>query len=474
MAGRVNLNVPPRLIESARAAQYANREAQGARELARRIESKVRQQRQAAKRAQSQSQTIDGQGAVFDAPALKRVPRIWRKRRPLGGSRYGVGWLHIGESYTVTSNVNNSTNNDWSNGQPGGPWFYTTPGIGPTTLYNTVQNTASASLELVITAGTGSGETWRQARHTINFSTTGSGFDNQTWSSIEDVANNEYRYQYVSQYLRTGSHNFSARLWYSLFPAGESSTVLVVSIVQFGRSGWISDTGVVTTTGNAQSSQSTTVGGSNSPGGVSVQSTKQISFLITDSSVIELTHPLPVFRQKEIDRLLALEQQTTGTLIGIDTNLGNPLIIESHQRSLGIYSGSPPWNLGSETTSSVTFETIASDGTFLTISPQQAKASYAAFSGNSEIPVLGYKRDDPLATSTPTTERGVFGIIPGASVTAPVTAEMLAAGLDDEQVQEPGPNAENRTEPVGMIVAYDYHGGTYCRDQLARLGITLP
>ena len=95
MAGRVNLNVPPRLIESARAAQYANREAQGARELARRIESKVRQQRQAAKRAQPQAQAADGQGAVFDAPALKRVPRIWRKRRPLVGYKYGTAYLTL-------------------------------------------------------------------------------------------------------------------------------------------------------------------------------------------------------------------------------------------------------------------------------------------------------------------------------------------------------------------------------------------
>ena len=102
MAGRVNLNVPPQLIESARAAQYANREAQGARELARKIESKVRQQRQAAKRAQPQAQTIDGQGAVFDAPALKRVPRIWRKRRPLvGGNGYGIGYIASYETNTI-------------------------------------------------------------------------------------------------------------------------------------------------------------------------------------------------------------------------------------------------------------------------------------------------------------------------------------------------------------------------------------
>jgi hypothetical protein len=388
--------------------------------------------------------------------------------------KYGVGWLHIGQNYTVTSNFTEATSPAWSNGVPGDTWYYDLPGTEPTTYRSDTSTFFSASLELVITVGIGSGEAYRQARHTLNFSYSASGFDEETWSSIEDVAANTYFYKHEEQSLSTGTNNFSARLWYGLFPAGNSSTVLVVSIVQFSRSTWLNDTGVVTTIGTVQSSQTTVVGGASSLGSVSAQSTKQISFLITESSITELTHSLPIFIQKEVNRLLALEQETTGTVIGLRSDLSNPLVTEARLASLGIYSGSPPWDLRSLATSSVIFETIASDGTFLNITPQQAKASYAAFSGNTEIPVLGYKRDDPSAAITPTTERGVFGIIPGASVTAPVTAEMLAAGLDDEQVQEPGPNAENRTEPVFMIVAYDYHGGTYCRDQLAALGITLP
>lgn len=384
MAGRVNLKVPPRLIESARAAQYANREAQGARELARRIENKVRQQRQAAIRARPQAQTADGQGAVFDAPALKRVPRIWRKRRPLVGGRYGVGWLHVGESYTVTSSQ-------------------------------------TASLELVITVGTGSGEIWRQARHTVNY-------------SRSDF-----------------SSNFHALSQVNLFPAGQSDMALVISITQFLHTFNFSGPG----------------------GSFNAINTRQISLLITDDSITELAHPVPVYAQRQIDYWEA-NGPFPGLIYLTPFNISSSIGID-YFNLLGLAGSSISIvGLGSNCSSSI-YETISTNGDwYQNYSPQQAKASYAAFSGNAEIPVLGYKRDDPSVASTPTTERGVFGIIPGASVTEPVTAEMRAAELEDKQVQEPGPIAESRTEPVGMIVAYDYHGGTYCRDQLARLGITLP
>ena len=125
-------------------------------------------------------------------------------------------------------------------------------------------------------------------------------------------------------------------------------------------------------------------------------------------------------------------------------------------------------------TSSVVYEGIAPDGTFNAVSPQQAKESYATYSGKPEIPVLGYRTErDPAVISAPTTEVGAFGIIPDASVTEPITSNMLAAGLDDELGQRPGPNAENQPEPVRMAVTYDYHGGTYCRDRLSQLGINL-
>lgn len=81
MAGRVNLNLPPRLIESARAAQYANREALGGRTLADKIKAKIKVRRAAVVRAQPLTPDRAG-GALEVRDPLKW--RIWRKRRPIG------------------------------------------------------------------------------------------------------------------------------------------------------------------------------------------------------------------------------------------------------------------------------------------------------------------------------------------------------------------------------------------------------
>jgi hypothetical protein len=194
--------------------------------------------------------------------------------------------------------------------------------------------------------------------------------------------------------------------------------------------------------------------------------------------------------QKKIDSVLA-ENAAGGIALGY--NPLNPDVrmeLALSQSAVGAYQinhpnpyvatelGLPqppdsPYRISFNSVSSVIYESIAPDGTFSVKSPQQAKASFAEYSGNPEIPVLGYKRDDPSVASTPTTEIGVFGIIPDASVTELITSEMLVAGLDDELDQRPGPNAENQPEPVRMVVAYDYHGGTYCRDRLSQIGITI-
>jgi hypothetical protein len=171
--------------------------------------------------------------------------------------------------------------------------------------------------------------------------------------------------------------------------------------------------------------------------------------------------------QKKIDSVLA-ENAAGG--IALDYNPPNPDVrieLALPQPAIGTHQ------LGFDSASSVIYESIALNGTFSVKSPQQAKTSYAEYSGNIEIPVLGYKRDDPSVESTPTTERGAFGIITGASVTAPVTPEMLALGLEDELEQAPGASAANQPEPVRMVVAYDYHGGSYCRDRLTQMGINL-
>jgi hypothetical protein len=453
MPGRVNLNIPPRVIESARAAQYANREALDGRALTEKIRAKVQARRAAVLRQQPGVAPDRG-----DDPPPARDPlkwRIWRKRRPRKQVDVGVGWLHIGYNYTKFPDTGSSTDSGWSNGLP--PQYVSTNNtFTRSTRIQTSNIIESASLEFVITVGTGSGEAWKQVRHSLAFGGTFSGSSEWTHYLYEWE---DGRRDILDKIRRasSSSSNFSAKLWHALFPAGPSEAILVVAISQFSVDGAFVDDGEQDDDPRVSSGNFTY-----SPGNFTAQSTKQISFLITQSSVTELTHAIPAFMQKRIDSVLALPvyQWPRG-------NADNP-----HIRIDRLFASlTPIGTYQSSTVSSAIYESIAPDGTFSAVSPQQAKTSYAAYSGNTEIPVLGYKRE-PVA-STPTTERGVFGIITGASVTEPVTPEMLALGLEDELEQVPGPNAANRPEPVQMVVAYDYHGGSYCRDRLTQMGINL-
>jgi hypothetical protein len=447
MTGRVNLNLPPRLIESARAAQYANREALGGRVLADKITAKVKARRAAALRSQPLPPDRVG-GVLEERDPLKW--RIWRKRRPSKAVDVGVGWLHIGQNYTITSNNATSYDPTWSNGIPGSSWD---PYSGPTTRRLGAIQSASATSEFAITIGTRSGETWNRFRYALNTSVQIKAYTDETrflYSYIDANGNNGFLIGSKDDTYADFSGIYFTRLWYSIFPAGQSDLILVVTIAQFVVTGYFADS--LNQTG--------------SDGSFNLQSTKQISFLVTQSSVTELIHGIPAFMQKQIDNELAANATIGNRPL---SSVNNPSItIEPafSQTAIGIYPGG--------NASSVSYEGIAPSGTYSTVTPQQAKASYAAYSGKDEIPVLRYKPNDPLAASTPTTEKGLFGIIPGASVTAPITNGMLAAGLDDELEQRPGPNAENQPEPVELVIAYDYHGGTYCRSRLAALGITLP
>ena len=377
----------------------------------------------------------------------------------LGGQvDVGVGWLHIGQNYSVLENTQNY-DPTWSNGTPdGGPYDTWDPSSGPTTRRLGYVQIASVTLEFIITLGTRSGETWNRFRHTLNLNVQDNAYTDETrfvYYITDANGNQQPLIGSSSNIYRTISEIFCTRLWYSLFPAGQSELILVVTIAKFARTGFVTDS----------------LNQASVDGVFALQSTKQISFLVTESTISELTHALPAFMQKQIDAELvanaSVQNQAPYSLNNPDVSV-EPAFF---QPAIGTYTVS--FNLGG-VASSVAYEGIAMDGTFSAVSAQQAKASYVTYSGNAEIPVLRYKRDDPFAASTPTTERGSFGIIPEASVTAPVTSEMLAADLEDELEQSPGPNAANQPEPVGLVITYDYHGGSYCRDQLSRLGITLP
>lgn len=87
MVDRVSLNLPPRLIEYARAAQYANREALGGRTLADKIKAKVKARRAAVALVRTQSLTTDQAAVEVLEPEDPLKWRIWRKRRPAGTVR---------------------------------------------------------------------------------------------------------------------------------------------------------------------------------------------------------------------------------------------------------------------------------------------------------------------------------------------------------------------------------------------------
>jgi hypothetical protein len=464
MPGRVNINIPPRVIESARAAQYANREVLDGRALTEKIKAKVQARRAVVLRQQPGAAPDRGDDSPPARGPLKW--RIWRKRRPRKPVDVGVGWLHIGKNHTVITDefeIINETDADEIN-------------ISPTYERRTINGSGSASLEFVVTVGARSGERWKQFRHSLAFSYAGTDFFEKTWTRIEDglidiVLVEERR-------SVNGTNNFFVGLWWNLLPAGQSDMILVVSMAQYhsdiAYEQYGSDPGVF------------------SRNSFTVQNTTHTCFLVTESDVVELTQPLPAFMQKKIDSVPA-EYAAGNTTYGFINNVNSliPARLAVPQPAIGVYQinhpnpyvatelslsqpAASPYRIGFNSVSSVVYESIAPDGTFSAVSAQQAKESYAEYSRIAEIPVLGYKIErDPVILSTPTAERGVFGIIPNASVTLPVTAKMLAAGLDDELEQVPGPNAANQPEPVQMVVAYDYHGGSYCRDRLTQMGINL-
>jgi hypothetical protein len=81
MPGNVNINIPPRLIESARAAQYANREALDGRALVSKIKAKAKTQRAAA--VQAKPPLTAPVGGLLEERRRPVAWRIWRRRNPV-------------------------------------------------------------------------------------------------------------------------------------------------------------------------------------------------------------------------------------------------------------------------------------------------------------------------------------------------------------------------------------------------------
>lgn len=475
MAGRIDLNLPPRLIESARAAQYTNREVLGARALEQRIKAKARRRQEAAIRANPRlitpQQREGGQLEFQQAP----LQRIWRRpRRREGAVDVGVSWYYQSSAVEPVSS-NRESSLGWSNGEVvqavvvgAGSGLFFLEGenfVGrASTRTESSSSTASSKLNLVLKVGSGSGEVWKEARHALSFSYS------QSRTSVDVYEILPYGLGTLGATLTFSdtqvntSSNFYYSFFSALYPVGDGKLLSIYAITQFAKTYSYRLNPVTypfgagtpfTVTGNTATSMGTT----------------HFAFLASGSSVESVQVPLPASMQAMIEehRLNLLQAQ------------GIPFPnAPSVAGSGNTFSGLGIWNgLVGETKHVVVPFTGISSATFQNSIPfvdlesklQQLNAEYTAVTGNSSIPILGYKRDS-VGASTPTTERGTFGIIVGAALPGP-TPQMLLNPLEDEVMYSLGPNAVI-PETASMRVVYDYHGGTYCRDQLAALGVTLP
>jgi len=100
-SSRVNLRVPPRLIESARAAQYANRETFGARTAQERIAREVNRRVEAEQRAAPGRDPQRGGLADYGKRRMPRPARIRRRIR----SQWSVNGVFVYLLSTVHPNV---------------------------------------------------------------------------------------------------------------------------------------------------------------------------------------------------------------------------------------------------------------------------------------------------------------------------------------------------------------------------------
>lgn len=486
---RVDLRVPPRLIESARAAQYSNREALGARSLERRITAKVRQRKEAQERA-NPLQSGRREGGVLE---FRQAPlqRIWRRPRRAGEVNVGVAWLYSDISVNAQPVQGQATPADWSNGPPGNLEINES-----TSRQYGSSSSRSSTVSLTIKVGSGSGEKWQVITHNFDLGFSISGTVSESVEKIlVPLSVDPSGRQLQGTFSRSGSYtnSFYYTIASTILPTGGDGLLYIFSMTQYSQSGSWNYSGSYAESfylGPGIGVDPSEINKSNP----STVQTAQYVFYVTRSNVTRISAPLPLFVQKIVDRGKELIFEATELSGGFpELYLDNsfppnlyaaPSVFQASltgaMTNIGIYQdlfetgAARPAPFRSSSVSSASFERFAADGSILNLTPQQANASYAALTGVTGIPVLGYKRYSQSTTAMPATERGAFGVIPGASVTSAVTSAMRAGALDDELQHFPGADATNQAELTTMAIAYDYHGGTYCRDQLAALGITLP
>jgi hypothetical protein len=410
-SSRVNLRVPPQVVEDARAAQYANRETLAARDDARRAHRRAQQQVDAIRRVQPDLGRQRGGQLEFERPPLQR---LWRRRggRVLRPVDVGVAWLatdldqgdflasiqSIHDEAIQNNTCQLNTNNNYIGSSDGSQWLV----IGDGSTY--VDSIAQSP------------ELFAQVAHFVEYTHLPLG-DNAMIAIIEIA---RYESQRVPDpFYGWQIYNLRSTLKTFFYVVAESSVQLIRSIA--GQPG----------------------------------------FMPPQDQWYSGTLPL--------NRFLFYRDEADGLI-------KRRLLVPRIRKSFTIYDRNAyAWShhgaAGYGTPTSASYDQFRLyPNSYTSITAEEAEAAYASYANGGTIPVLGYERQT-VGGYSPLTERGQFGVIPDALTTDPSTWAFteLERTLDRAPAALAStPGADNQ-----ILIAYDYHGGTFCRDSLAQLGITL-
>lgn len=379
--------------------------------------------------------------------ALQPGPLSRRKRDEpsfIPGSQVdvGVGWLASnnilsapgysnGISCSGSSNI--AVNNIYGDG---------------VTYFTTVRTCSgdevwTGACELRLHIGSGSAENWITDVFTLSWTAT---ITKQGWREYQTV-DPPFVWSQIDGTLN-GSVDNDFDVWWFTLPAGGESIILLSAIVRY----------------TTQFSSVYGWGGFNT---VPVSYTETQTYLVENITTYLVT-------KEDVTRLPAIAQLPTlfDNLIKayVNTRFGatgfDQATIGQTWRgsSLGINATGLPGNARAFSSASFLYHKNPS-----TFNAEAALAEYQNATGAGQIPIAGYRRDS-VGLAVPHAEQGVFGVIPETTVTTqPVTPTVL----EDELDQQPAANAVALGTDHQMLIAYDYHGGSYCNDQLTQLGINL-
>jgi hypothetical protein len=303
--------------------------------------------------------------------------------------------------------------------------------------------------------GSGNAENWITDTVSFNYATSAQKVEYREYlNTIATGIPNDWR---VIDGTINGSGNSSFLIYWSMLPSGEDSMVLFVAIVQ--RSASYSTVFYYPATGQTSGTylgeRSTTI--------VNLKTYK-----ISNDSVTRLQAAIPKFMQ---DRIKYDDEAFGNSLLGIsdDGEVDDRFVYQSS--NIGFNNPYPTNSSGTYISSSASFLMIKNYtwANQLNFSKEEALQDYRAVTGSDQIPVLGYRRVSN-GRPNPLVEEGVFGIIPGATVYSQL---LPTTTLNDEVDQRPSANAVAPGADHLMLITYDYHGGTYCSDQLSQLGINI-